>query len=1062
MKPLGSYLRQTHRRAGMALMLAAGLIADATHAQPGNVLLRTAESFDRHYLSDPHLLPKVRAAKDISGGGCCVSGWFEYDFDIKVGGWYGLTVRGNGNGVEFLVDPDKNGLTAPESRFVGGSGQNLSTDKIGNVWLTPGRHRIRLQRHYWTGFPSITAIELRPSSGTLADSVAVAASDPGRIFRKGQCPALEIVGGGMPQAETLSIAETDPYTYVTYRRHAVQIPASTKPTRQRFALPCGEDGHRILWFGDSRGAIPNEKLRGLAYEVVDTRMPAKPPAARGGAPLLDIDCALRAPDYAGGGPQRVVRRSYGAYRESGDTGWTRFQRAPEALRRALPEPSWFAYRLTGLTPQQRYRIEVSYPDDAWRSFGMVMRESAPLSYPVGVGVDSGGEFRRSHELQAMSMTVWPRAVDPRLTFMTAHDGSRAACSRIRVYPAESPTPIPPSGSQELRRFINWQEEGGNFASLFGPPDETPRGLRQAAERWAEAATAAGANTLMPTVLVYSFALYPSRINLAFSTPGEDTLRRLVLAAEKYRLSIIPEVHPRADELAWDRASPGTVPDNVLIDKAGRSNFFAADGKARNYPPYFNPLAPKNQDWYLGMVGELADRYKDSPAFEGISLRFMQWANPALNNLVSLDWGYDDVTVALFKRETGSAVPLGRADDPGRFAVRHAWLTGNDRKAWIDWRCRKIAHLTQRIRDRVRQARPDLKVYLNLFGGEDRFAPGFAGGDATLLARLREAGIDPALLEAIDGVVLLNASSRYGRREADALRSGYRDVLLDPASLGTMRKSGAGGQFLSSAHYLEATDAVVPPERLGFPANTKKTWASLAANPPGRLALERFAIELAETDATTLGDGGNAYSFGPPLVREFMETYRRLPARRFADRTDASDPVAVRTLATGDSLLAYAVNRERYPIRVDIALSGTRGAQRLADGRPMALSDGHLHLDLKPYELVGFRAESGARIDAVRTDTPADETRRLQRQIAAVGRAARPSPVERLLRVRLTEPDYLLLKEAATEARRAFADGHFWRSRTVLEHSALLAIYKKLGCHPPGLLDADPDATDCDD
>lgn len=1062
MKPPRSHFRHACRRAAMVLVLGGQIIAGTALAQPGADLVRTAESFDRHYLSDPSMLAKVRAARNLSGGGCCVSGWFEYDFDVKDGGWYGLTIRGNGNGVEFLVDPDKSGLAAREARFVGGSGQNLPSDKIGNIWLTTGRHRIRLQRHYWTGFPSITAVELRPSSDTLADSVAVAAPDDGRIFRKGQCPALEIVAGGMSRAETLHIAETDPYSFVTYRRHAIQIPASAKPTRQRFALPCGEDGYRMLWFGDSRGAIPNEKLRGFAYEVVDTQTPVKPPAAQASAPLLDIDCAARTPDYSGGGPTRVVHRSYGAYRESGDTGWTRFQRAPEALRRAMPEPSWFAYTLPGLRPQQRYRIEVRYPDDAWRTFGMVMREAAPLSYPVGVGVDTGGEFRRSHELQAMSMTVWPRAAEPRLTFMTAHDGSRAACSQIRVYAAEEPEPIHPPTSQESRRFINWQEEGGNFASLFGPPDETARGQRQAAERWAEAAAATGANTLMPTVLVYSFALYPSRTNLAFSKPGEDTLRRLVLAAEKHRLTIIPELHPRADELAWDRASPGTIPDNVLIDKAGRSNFLAADGKTRNYPPYFNPLAPKNQDWYLGLVGELADRYKDSPAFEGISLRFMQWANPALNNLVSLDWGYDDSTVALFKRETGSAVPLGRADDPGRFAARHAWLTNNGRKAWIDWRCRKIADLTQRIRDRVRQARPDLKVYLNLFGGDDRFAPDFTGGDATLLSRLREAGLDPTVLGTIDGVVLLNASSRYGRREADALRGGYRDALLDPASLGALRKTGVGGQFLSSEHYLEATDAVVPPERLGFAANTKRTWASLAANPPGRLALERFATELAETDATTLGDGGNAYSFGPPIVREFMETYRRLPARRFTDRADASDPVAVRTLAADDGFLAYAVNRERYPIRVDITLGAARSVQRLADGSALPLRDNHLLLDLKPYELVGFRSEPGARIDAVRTDVPADETRRLQRQIAAVERAARPSPVERLLRVRLAEPDYQLLKDAANEARRAFTGGNFRRARTVLEHSALLAVYKKLGCYPPGLLDADPEATDCDD
>jgi hypothetical protein len=292
--------------------------------------------------------------------------------------------------------------------------------------------------------------------------------------------------------------------------------------------------------------------------------------------------------------------------------------------------------------------------------------------------------------------------------------------------------------------------------------------------------------------------------------------------------------------------------------------------------------------------------------------------------------------------------------------------------------------------------------------------------------------------------------------------GNRDTLLDPESLRALKTSSDNSHFLTGQFYLEVTDIVVPPEKIGFPASTKRTWTSIAANPPGRLALERYAIQLAEADALTLGDGGNGYSFGAPVVREFMETFRRLPAQPFSDRADATDPVAVRSLVVEDAFLVYAVNRERYAIRVDISLSNARHPVRMSDNIPLQLRGGHLSLELKPYELIGVRAERSARIDAVRTEVPVEQTRQIERQIAAVERAGRIRPIQRLLQVGMSDQDYRLLKAAAAEARKAFALGHLWRARSVLEHGALLAVYRKLGCFPPGMLNSMPNAADCDD
>src|SRR6185436_7778357 len=90
----------------------------------------------------------------------------------------------------------------------------------------------------------------------------------------------------------------------------------------------------------------------------------------------------------------------------------------------------------------------------------------------------------------------------------------------------------------------------------------------------------------------------------------------------------------------------------------------------------------------------------------------------------------------------------KTDDPKRFQARYAWLMANAKDKWIAWRCQKIAELYTRLRDRLRQSRPDLKLYTDVF---DRPDMGL------------EAGVDPRLLGAIDGVVVVNSRSPYGRQ-----------------------------------------------------------------------------------------------------------------------------------------------------------------------------------------------------------------------------------------------------------------------------------------------------------
>lgn len=1006
--------------------------AAAASAQPWSQT-RMAGEFSRANTVVAGQAQKVNSIGTLAGNAGPVTGWFEYDFSVPATGWYELAVQGSAGEVEFILDPDDTPATAPVLGGNGsGRGARVGEEKIGNFWLTEGKHRVRLQRYFWTGFPNIRGIVLRASDGELSHAMSARLESAGTAYRIGECPGLLIETGANNAPHKLTVWVYVPGAAVRQTLH-VEIPPSKTLSRQKLGLPCSEEGNFAIGFGDADKRIETSEVRDISYEVIDTRQGR--PRPYGSRTLVQtIDLTKQSPDFSGGESSRVINGPAGRYRQGGSKGWMGWQNLPAMVKAAGAPPSWFAYVLEGVTLQKPHVVEIDYPDDALRGFTIALKESAPLAYPVAGGVDCGGEFSLSNGMRTHTLSYWPRASGTRIVFISALDGHPAAAARIRVYrlddePASKTAGATPSGG---RLFANWYEEGSNFLAMYGAPDQSPRGYQIAAERWARSIALMGGNVLMPTVSVYSFNLYPSRYNRAFSIrPDYDVMRRLLLAGEKHGVGVIPELHPRADELGWDQPDVPGPRANQLVSKDGKTQ--------AGFPPHYNPLYPANQDWYVAMVGELADNYAWSPALRGISLRLMQWANPTLNNLHSIKWGYDDFTVGLFVKERGIKVPLGEAGDDGRFNMRYRWIMANAKAAWIDWRCEKIAQLYARLAERLRKARPDLKLYSTVF---DAY-PSNYGADW-----LREAGIDPARLNRIPGVVLINALHAYGRRYDASISQGTRDNLIEPDMLNALRPQAGQGSFLSYARYMEAIEAVVPPKELGFPPATAQTWISGVTNPADRHVLERYALQLAETDATFLGDGGNAYTLGQPLLSEFVREYTALPATAFTPRSDARDPVAVWELSENGKHWFYAVNRERYPVTLKIRTKGSGRFAAIVDGTEPAMAQGVFELALEPYQLRAFRGPVSLLIDSVSSEVPKVETERLSRQVAWLAQFAQDAQGVRGLL--LTTEQRALLQKYAEAAAADVKSGRLRSARSTLENHRLLQIYARMSAYPPEL------------
>ncbi len=967
-------------------------------------LTRPAASFERHLLADETFLDKIKKTGNLAGtdtkdGWPRAAGWFEYDFAVPAAGWHEILVSPSGGNHEFRLDGEE-------------LYQAHSGEKLGNFWLKAGSHTLRIQRLHWTGLSPITGWRVRAAADAdPARALRAAVEGHRTLLRLGEQLRLQVQGGAAP-GQTAPFAAV--FTLADRAGQAVssarlELPAGQEPVTRLVALDCPGAGEYSV-----RCAVDGRELTAPDWPPVKVLVrDASPLVATGREPnrelLTEIDCATTEPDYFGGGPTRVVETAAGRYRESGDLGWLQFMNETD--------PSWFAYRLTVPEAQQPYQIEVDYPDDARRTFCLAVRENAPGAYPTTGGVDSGGESVFSQSRQTHVLLHWARGTELRLLCITPQTGSRAAVARIRLYRIRDGLPALRLAAGGGRSFGNWYEEGGSLMGVYGAPDKSLAGAATAAERWAQSLAYMGGDTLMYTMAVYQFGLYPSHYNVSFGTPfSPDVVGAIVLECERRGQRFVGEFHPEARELAWPRSPQElALPEGLPADNRS----YSRDGQAGRL---YSVLHPRNQAWYLGLIGEFVDRYKDSPAFAGVSLRLMNWANPGLNNFDSLEWGYDDYTIAQFSRDTGQTPP-GEAGDPKRFRQRYDWLLANAREEWLNWRCAQITAWHRRLADRVRQARTDLKLYVN-GGFED----------------LRGAGIDPAGLSQIPGLVLVGGCS-YGRRGRGGNENlKLRDRLIDPTQLNCERAPGRPGAFLFGAGYFEATEVVVPPVALGYAADTKKTWISGVVNPAGRNYLERWSLALAEADAQFLADGGNAYTLGQPLLREFLAEYRCLPALSFTPRADARDPVAVWELKTPTDFFFYAVNRENHPLTVELTLDGEGEVRRLAPGSLPAVQAGRLRLELAPFQLLACCAPPSLSLGQVQVLTPPEKLDQAQRVVTWLEAAAN--------RKELKSEERQRLEAAARTARAELEAGHVWRVRTLVEAESLQRIYQATLAYPP--------------
>ena len=1048
----------------LAMVLGIGFAGGAT-AMAQDVIDVQPKDFVSTYLIDDQTVAEIRKSNNVRGFGEAT-----YAFETAAPGWWEFWAEGSESPFDFILD----GQTLIHSPIQSGVWEPMGKlEKMLNLHIPAGKHTLCLSRPEPWGIPWITKMRFSRAKDITGMVRVVPVSDCLALRQDAPLP-LRITAGKGPVAQQITVAvqSASGLSADWSWSKTVEIPAGDGNFATELALPTTAEGVFDAVFADAQGRPVDRTIQYLVVAVKKAPAMNQEPKRE---LIQEIDCAKQTPDYSSA-ETKVVESPLGAYRESGDKGRVGFNMNAD----------WFAYRLQLPSIQEPYLIEVEDPDDDERTGLISFVERCPNPYAPTLGYASGGVYSLSNTMLTHQLYVYPREKDPRLLLQTWRTGMKMAAAKIRVYRLSSLPPalkLDPKG----RSFGGYQEENIRFTSYYGstPDGDGWANFDKAAQRFGAHSRFIGANLWQQTIGNYQATLWPCKTIKGYGSESEgswcvtgplsrkdpfkkDIVRLQLLTCEKYGIDYLGEQHlppNRAFQLHMDKefGGKGTLEDNgpqkpwLAVSKTGEC---AVPSVSK---PYWNVFYPGVQDWSASVMTEVADRYKDSPAFKGVVVRLMSWVFSAWQTVPSIAWGYEDFTIALFQKETGVNVPVA-VDAPDRFAKRHAWLMANAYDKWVNWRCAKVYAYHCRLAKILTDARPDLKLFISAYGPD--FTASYTeaefqekGWDGLI----KESGIDLALYNknpamSVQAVIVYPSSAVRGGKTPLEMAFG-RETNWNTRQTVVTAHEAKGGTVC--AVHLDADSfegEMVEGTAIGYDPsfkvrNNTTIHGAGVVTPAGIHFLERFAEAMASGNMTVISDGSHGYDQQQPqYMRAFLAEYRPLPPIGMQPVEAGADPVAVWQGAGDDnSMYFYIVNRLDQPVTAELRFAGAAAPVRLATKEQLKLDGDVLKLTLKPYELLSFAGgPADTRITAVKAVVPEGVRAALRTQIAFSESLTAGERAEPIL-LNLSPVALKQAKQRIGEAKDALEKGRVCTARRLLLGFDVTKLYEAFHAYPPGLI-----------
>ena len=727
----------------------------------------------------------------------------------------------------------------------------------------------------------------------------------------------------------------------------------------------------------------------------------------------------------------------------------------------------FSHVVTFQHPGEYYLLELDYPDDKQRWFGVSLTSSTtPDLAKAGPSVWTGHKYPLSGRMQTLR---WIYRPDPGPTAINisniAKDFPGGAASTLRIHWIRDGLPALKVDSSSERRIGVLTERcapHGNFARTFGfvtepeskrgnsyaepgnvPVEQTCRALERyldASEGYARYLRFTGQNLHVMgawqyyegnTAFVPLVAANGSRIpndlrDVAVRVFGANDIA--VMASVEYvaQTTVTYEFPANDGEVALGA-------DTVsVVDREGRQPWVWLGRYGWNFQH------PRVQAVMLDTARALADKFADQPHFLGVN-----WTSylsgdyqPAFGSQGTTDpftYSFDDVTIALFQRQTGIEVP-GEPLDPGRFARRADFLTSPaHREQWIQWRCEKLREFFAKLELTLHGQREDLAVSASLYFDINHAIAWKQSGEP-LREYLRSWGWDPQLFRDSEHTTLphwMHATLRYAPTvktpSNEAYAAGWAQNT-DP-QWQELFNQGKHRAVMIVHHWQEHERfAQTLPEREGWP---RPFQATLQAQASGDFAREPFTAALITDDPQTVMFGFNDLNLitgHEQELREFARVLTALPSDRFTSVLDTSltTNIAIRQLKRDDGLWFYVVNPAYWPIRGRIVLSGTGAVTSIPSGERVETAtvggQRELNFDLPPYGVAAFRvAAAQAVITSWNNEPIGDADLAHLRSLLDTADQAAKRPIARR---KLTADELAFVQQTIRQARADLESGRY--------------------------------------
>ena len=674
---------------------------------------------------------------------------------------------------------------------------------------------------------------------------------------------------------------------------------------------------------------------------------------------------------------RVVTRNGLTYREA-------------AVADTHNQRGWLGWWLTFEHVDRPHYVVIDYPDDLPRRMDIeihprhLMRTTWQSHYDhanawVSAGIQSGGKYPCTGRMMQHRFIVWSHEREASILLTRAseracrRDGeelnAKTAVAKVRIYeidrlPAVRTTPFPGGrrmGIVNERESVMRQSYAAGIEARQGHfvPGQNPYvewfGM---AERYAQYCRFIGLNAHFMGCYQYYYGNPPA---LALDTGAEgasllpDLRDMIVNVLGANGIMTYSSLEYRADKRRWGDGWPAL--HQVLENGADLMFHVDKDGGCQGGAyQRENPMTSTRAfEAMADAVGHIVKRFAIYPTWKGVSyILAPTWEGPCYDG-----WqvSFDDRTMELFEQETGIVVPV-RDTTSARFGKRHAWIMDAPavKRAWADFRSRKMFEAHQRLARRFRHVREDLEYHVILEILQDDYGDQIAAQGLSVADIFRKYGYDPEAYRHSEHVTLGRDVWSCDFAAVLAERSGINHWgwARDPQVLALLnRGTGPYRTVLVRTGFNEwmITD-------LSYDRAPKWFGGYFLGHvwPVHRYTTERLVHLLIDRDVDTIEYGFNDLLMNAGNeheLRRFVRTFVALPRTRFAPLTGNGRDrnICVKTAEVRGEQYLLVINPGWWSADVVLTLRGGLPLSDAVTGTSLQPdARGQLPLSLSAYDV----------------------------------------------------------------------------------------------------------------